>query len=347
MIDDERSHRRYNPLLDEWVLCSPGRLDRPWQGRVEPASNAPRSSYDADCYLCPGNTRARCATNPVYEHTFAFDNDFPALAMRDGASRTPHTAHALLRATPASGRCRVICYTPRHDASLASMSTDEVICTVDAWAAEHDALARESGTRYVQLFENRGQLMGASNPHPHAQIWSTDFVPTQPARKARAQQAYLAEHGSDLLGDYLAAELRSHERVVLANAHWVSLVPFWAQWPFQTMLIPRARATTLGELSPKARRALAELLGATVRAYDALFDCEFPYSMGWAAAPVGEAPGADAGSWRLHAEFLPPLLRSATVRKFVVGYELMAEAQRDITPEEAAARLRAAAATQA
>jgi len=339
MTDDARSHRRYNPLLDEWVLCSPGRLARPWQGRLEPASDAPRPSYDAACYLCPGNERARGARNPVYAHTFAFDNDFPALSPHSGAPDT-HASHTLLRSAPASGHCRVICYTPRHDTSLGSMGTEEVMCTIDAWAAEQEALARQPGTRYVQLFENRGQLMGASNPHPHAQIWSTDFVPTLPARKARAQQAYLAEHGSDLLGDYLAAELRSDERVVTANADWVSVVPFWAQWPFQTMLIPRTRAATLGQLSPDARGALAHLLGETVRAYDRLFDCEFPYSMGWAAAPVG----ADDGSWRLHAEFLPPLLRSATVRKFVVGYELMAEAQRDITPEEAAARLRAAAA---
>jgi UDPglucose--hexose-1-phosphate uridylyltransferase len=340
MTKDERSHRRYNPLLDEWVLCSPARLDRPWQGRVEPANNAPRASYDAECYLCPGNARARGARNPVYEHTFAFDNDFAALSPHGGAPDT-YASHTLLRSAPASGRCRVICYTPRHDASLASMRTDEVMCTIDAWVAEHDALAREPGTRHVQLFENRGQLMGASNPHPHAQIWSTDFVPTLPARKARAQQAYLAEHGTDLLGDYLEAELRSDERVVMANAHWVSLVPFWAQWPFQTMLIPRARVATLSELSLDARGALAKLLRETVRAYDRLFDCEFPYSMGWAAAPAG----ADDGSWRLHAEFLPPLLRSATVRKFVVGFELMAEAQRDLTPEDAAARLRAAAAT--
>ncbi len=332
--DREGSHRRFNPLLDEWVLCSPRRLDRPWQGRVEAVAMPAQAAYEPDCYLCPGNARARGQRNPSYEHTFAFDNDFPAL---DPVAHEQSLRDDLLRTQPESGRCRVICFTPRHDLSLSRMSVADVARVVDTWAAECDALA-SAGAGYVQLFENRGELMGCSNPHPHAQIWATAHVPTMPAKKAATQARYFDSHGSDLLGDYLERELGEQSRIVIANEHWVVLVPFWAVWPFQTMVVPRRRVGVLSQLARDERVSLAAALCDITSRYDNLFDCEFPYSMGWSAAPVG---AEDDPSWRLHCEFLPPLLRSATVRKFLVGYELMAEPQRDLTAEDAAARLRA------
>lgn len=337
--DRAGSHRRYNPLLDEWVLCSPQRLERPWQGRVERPAAPARAEYDPDCYLCPGNTRARGEHNPAYDHTFAFDNDFPAL---DSVARGVARGDELLRSEPETGRCRVLCFTPRHDLSLSRMAVGDIARVVDAWAMESEALAATPGVAYVQLFENRGELMGCSNPHPHCQIWATSHVPTIPAKKAESQSRYFASHGSDLLGDYLEREIAEPSRVVVENEHWVVLVPFWAVWPFQTMVLPRRRVGMLSDLTRDERNSLAAALREITSRYDALFACEFPYSMGWAAAPVGREMDP---SWRLHAEFLPPLLRSATVRKFVVGYELMAEHQRDLTPEDAAARLRATVAT--
>ncbi|SRR6266542_178994 len=341
MSDAIGAHRRYNPLLDEWVLCSPHRLHRPWQGRVEPLHTESRPAYDRDCYLCPGNERARGARNPSYEATFVFDNDYPALTSSSSDADTLD-ASPLLRAEAESGRCRVLCFTRRHDLTLARMSSADIRLVIDAASAECVAMSTPD-IGYVQLFENKGELMGCSNPHPHAQIWATRHVPTIPARKASSQRRYFAAHGSDLLGDYLDDELRASERIVFANAHWVVIVPFWAVWPFQTIVLPRRRVGALDELDNAERDALAMALKQITVRYDALFQCDFPYSMGWAPAP---ANAKNDPSWRLHAEFLPPLLRSATVRKFMVGYELMAEAQRDFSPEEAAARLRDQSAAQ-
>jgi UDPglucose--hexose-1-phosphate uridylyltransferase len=329
-------HRRYNPLLDEWVLCSPHRLQRPWQGQVEDEPPELRPQYDPSCYLCPGNVRANGDHNPAYSHTFAFDNDYPALLPQSDVA--PVNDDDLLVVEPATGRCRVICFSPRHDLTLAEMSAAEIRPVVDAWAGEVTTIGGEARIRYVQVFENRGAMMGASNPHPHCQLWATGHVPMIPARKLLTQRAYFQRNGRDLLGDYLEKELATGARLVFRNEHWVALVPFWAVWPFETMLVPSRRVADLPSLTPDERDALADALHRLSVRYDNLFRTSFPYSMGFHGCPTD---GAEHPYWRLHAVYFPPLLRSATVRKFLVGYELTAEPQRDLTAEDAAARLRA------
>ena len=330
------AHRRYNPLLEEWVLCSPGRLQRPWQGQVDAAPSESLPRYDPSCYLCPGNARAGGARNPSYTSTFAFDNDFPAL--RPAPADTAGAEDDLLAARTASGTCRVLCFSPRHDLTLALMSPAEIRPVVDAWAEEYERLGARDDVAHVQIFENKGEMMGASNPHPHCQVWATDHLPTLSGRRLASQRRHLEAKGSDLLGDYLARELAEGDRVVCENAHWVVAVPFWAVWPYETIVLPRRRVADLPALSGEERDALAEILSRLNVRYDNLFRTSFPYSMGWHARP---ADGGEHAYWRLHASYHPPLLRSATVRKFVVGYELAAEPQRDLTPEEAAAHLRA------
>jgi UDPglucose--hexose-1-phosphate uridylyltransferase len=331
-------HRRYNPLLDEWVLCSPHRLQRPWQGQIEPAPPEDLPAYDPACYLCPGNLRANGARNPSYASTFVFDNDFPALLPYGGPQGGTAEDDGLLRTEPESGVCRVLCFSPRHDLTLARMDAGSIRAVVDAWAEEVTSLGSRSEIRHVQVFENKGAMMGCSNPHPHCQIWATEHVPTGPSRRLAAQQRYLERYGRDLLGDYLARELDEQARVVLRSEHWVALVPFWAVWPFETMVIPMRHVPDLPSLGGEERDDLSDLLARLNRRFDNLFRCSFPYSMGWHGRPTD---GATHACWRLHASYFPPLLRSASVRKFVVGYELAAEAQRDLTPEAAAERLRA------
>ena len=327
-------HRRYNPLLDEWVLVSPQRLERPWQGLVEPPEPEALPAYDAACYLCPGNERAGGARNPAYGSTFAFDNDFPALLPGIPAQESDD---GVLVARSERGVCRVLCFTPRHDLSLARMGVREIRGVVEAWAQESAALAAREAIGYVQLFENKGALMGCSNPHPHCQLWATERVPTLALRKLEMQRAYYETHRRDLLGDYLERELDDGARLVVANEHWVALVPFWAVWPFETMLLPRRRAPSLPALAPEERDALADVMKKLTVRYDNLFRCSFPYSLGWHGRPCD---GGEHPWWRLHAVAFPPLLRSATVRKFLVGFELTAEPQRDLTAEAAARRLR-------
>lgn len=328
-------HRRYNPLLDEWVLTSPQRLARPWQGQVEPTTPETLPAYDPACYLCPGNTRANGDRTPLYTATHVFDNDFPALLPASGDAEFHD---GLLRAESQSGRCRVICFSPRHDLTLARMTTEEIAPVIETWAQEVESLGADDEIEYVQVFENKGAAMGCSNPHPHGQIWASRRVPVIPARKLDAQQRYFRAHGTDLLGDYLAEETERRERVVCANDEWVVLVPFWAVWPFETMLVPVRRVEDLPSLDSTQRAALADIIRRLTARYDNLFRTSFPYSMGWHGRPttLDAHPGC-----RLHAVYFPPLLRSATVRKFLVGYEMTAEPQRDLTAERAAATLRA------
>jgi UDPglucose--hexose-1-phosphate uridylyltransferase len=327
-------HRRYNPLLDEWVLVSAGRTQRPWLGRRERHASAAAVEYDPGCYLCPGNRRASGEANPDYESTFVFTNDFAALR----PDVPPEAIHdGLLRAEVEPGTCRVICFARRHDLTLAEMARPEVRRVVDVWADQ----TAELGERYqwVQVFENRGEAMGASNPHPHGQIWAGTALPNAAAREDRTQRAYLAEHGRLLLLDSVAQE-SGGPRVVVENDDWLVVVPFWASWPFEVLLAARAPTRRLPDLDDRRRDSLASTLIDLLASYDRLFDLSFPYSMGWHQAPFRAGDG-DEHHWQLHAHFFPPLL-DAEKRKFMVGYELLAETQRDLTPEDAADRLRAA-----
>jgi UDPglucose--hexose-1-phosphate uridylyltransferase len=334
----DHPHRRYNPLTGEWVLVSPHRTKRPWRGQVEKPAAEVRPPYEPTCYLCPGNKRVSGAQNPVYESTFVFNNDFPAFLPDTPPS--PPGDNPLLRLESVRGTARVVCFSPRHDLTLPEMEPAAIRRVVDVWAEQMTELGQQY--RWVQIFENKGAVMGCSDPHPHGQIWIGSALPNEPAKEENHQRAYLAEHGSVLLMDYVNLEASRQERVVAQNEHWLAVTPFWAIWPFETLLLPRRHVLRLPDLLDGERNALADILKRLLIRYDNLFEVSFPYSMGWHGAPTGPtAANEDYRHWQLHAHFYPPLLRSATIKKFMVGYELMAEAQRDLTPEQAAERLRA------
>ncbi len=328
----EHPHRRYNPLLGEWVLVSPHRTKRPWQGQQEKADVTRRPQHDPSCYLCAGNTRANGEVNPNYTSTYAFTNDFAALL-----PDTPEfeTHGDLFQSEAVRGECRVICFSPRHDLTLAQMEPAALENVVRTWQNQ----ASELGQVYewVQLFENKGITMGCSNPHPHGQVWAGNWVPQNIQNEDKHQAAYFDQHHSRLLLDYAEEEVKRGERVVVSNVDWVVVVPYWAVWPFETLLLPRFEVARIEDLSESQVSSLSTVMKGLLVRYDNLFQTDFPYSMGWHGAPYRSA---SQSHWQLHAHYYPPLLRSAAVRKFMVGYEMLAEPQRDITPEQAAQRLR-------
>ena len=331
MLDPSQPHRRYNPLVGRWVQVSPHRLDRPWQGDVaDPEPPVP--AYDEGCYLCPGNTHKGGAVNPQYEGVYVFDNDFPALK-DDPASGG--VSDPLFSAEPTRGACRVMCFSPDHSKTLPDLSPAQIGAVVDAWAEQTADLGQRFAN--VQIFENKGAMMGCSNPHPHGQIWATSHEPNEVLTADQTQAAYLAQHARVMLLDLAERELELGERVVEANSDWLAIVPYWAAWPFETLVIPRFKAERMTDLGADQRTHLAAIIKALTTRYDNLFETSFPYSMGWHGAPF---TGSAIEHWQLHAHFYPPLLRSARVRKFMVGYEMMAEPQRDLTPERAAQMLR-------
>ncbi len=338
---DSLPHRRYNPLTGEWVVVSAHRLLRPWLGEQVPAKNNAIPEYSRECYLCPGNRRAGDRVNPKYQSVYLFVNDFPAIVPhRRERTGNNESASELLRQEDVAGVCKVLCYSPRHDLTLARMSLPAIQTIINTWAEQVAELGEKY--RYVQIFENRGDMVGCSNPHPHGQIWACDYIPSEIAREHLQQDRYFKKHGSDLLGDYLASEeaakRRGDNRFVLSNAHWTVVVPYWAYWPFETLVLPKRNIGSLVQTDAAERAALAEVLKTLCTKYDRLFDTNFPYVMGWHGEVSGTPPAT--GHRRLHAHFYPPLLRSAEVRKHRAGFEMLAEAQRDLTPELAAERIR-------
>lgn len=333
----EHPHRRFNPLAKKWVLVSPHRAKRPWQGQVEDAEPDNTPAYDENCYLCAGNTRINGEVNEQYTDTFVFQNDFAAINQD-----TPQVQSddPLFTMTTEQGESRVICFSPDHSKTMPLLSQQALVKVIETWQVQ----SQELGSRYqwVQVFENKGAMMGCSNPHPHGQIWAQQHLPTLVATKHIAQQDYFDTHQTNMLQDYVAREIEALKRVVAVNDDWLVVVPYWAEWPFETLLLPRFAITRLTELNSEQRESLASILKEITTKYDNLFNCSFPYSMGWHGAPFD---GQQHNAWTLHATFLPPLLRSASVRKFMVGYEMLAEAQRDLTAEQAAQRLRAASST--
>ncbi len=326
-------HRRRNPLTGEWILCSPHRATRPWLGQTEKVAGDDRPEYDPDCYLCPGNSRTSGEKNPEYTGTYVFENDFRALL--DEEPRVIKPGHPLLERADVNGTCRVICFSPKHNVTISRMEPAEIVGVINTWKEQTAELSQKY--KWVQVFENKGAVMGCSNPHPHGQIWALSEVPTLPSLEDVNQKAYLEKNGTRLLKDYVELEMEKQERVICANDDWSVVVPYWATWPFETLLLPRFDIKRITDLTAAQTASLAPVMKELLQRYDGLFNCDFPYSMGWHGAPfeVGEGD-----HWKLHAHFYPPLLRSATVKKFMVGYEMMAEAQRDITPETAAERIR-------
>ena len=332
---NEMSHRRLNPLTGEWVLVSPHRTQRPWQGLVDSVASEDQPAYDVHCYLCPGNERAGGVHNPVYESTFVFDNDFPALELNSGSK--VQAAGQLMVARRERGICRVGCFSPRHDLTLARMAPPEIRPVIQMWVEQFKDLGSKDIIQYVQIFENRGAMMGASNPHPHCQIWATESIPNEPKKEQASMRRYFRSYNKCLLCEYARAEISSCERVIFRNANFTAMVPFWAVWPFETLIIVNQHIPDLSFLNTCEQSGLAEVLHKLTSCYDRLFRTPFPYSMGFHQQPTN---GEEHPEWHLHLHFYPPLLRSATIRKHMVGFEMLGTPQRDLTPESAAQRLR-------
>lgn len=341
----EHPHRRLNPLTGQWVLVSPHRAKRPWQGADESPAAAPEQPYDSECFLCAGNTRVSGDVNPAYTGTYVFNNDHAALMPDTPSASSEGTSSKggnLFQFESVQGLSRVVCFSPDHSKTLPELPLSAITEVVNTW----DSQIEELGQRFlwVQAFENKGAIMGCSQPHPHGQIWANSFLPNEVAVKDQHQRDYFQRHGRPLLVDYVRSELADGSRTVVETEHWLAVVPYWAAWPFETLLLPKSHIRRMSELSAEQREDLALALKKLTSRYDNLFQCPFPYSMGWHFAPFFEHSDTDSNDldhWQLHALFYPPLLRSASVRKFMVGYEMLAESQRDLTPEQAAERLRA------
>jgi UDPglucose--hexose-1-phosphate uridylyltransferase len=340
-LAQKNPHRRFNPLKQEWVLVSPNRTQRPWQGQMEKPVVAAALTYDPDCYLCPGNVRAGGARTDKYTSTYVFENDYAALKLDAPRFSSDEEGKGILVAEGESGVCRVICFSPRHDLTLARMSVPEIRKVVDVWGEQYRELGSRDDISYVQVFENRGAMMGASNPHPHGQIWASRSIPNEVVLELRGQGEYLREHGCCLLCAYRELEVRLGERVIAKNDSFVAVVPYWAVWPFEVMILPLRHIADVEAMTDSERDDFAAMLQAVTSTYDRVFDTPFPYSMGLHPKP---SDGEEHPEWHFHVHFYPPLLRSATIRKFMVGYELLGSPQRDITAESAAEVLRQAAA---
>ena len=328
------SHKRFNILTGEWVLVSPHRAKRPWQGQNEAVNNEVRPAHDPSCYLCSGNTRINGEVNPKYTDVFIFTNDFAAL---QNNSPSFQVDEGLFKAQSETGICKVICFSPDHSKSLADMTAEEIQKVVFAWQKEYETLGKEPSINYVQIFENKGAVMGCSNPHPHGQIWSQSTLPNEVDKKNTQQLEYYKNHKMSILEKYIQQELEANERIIFQNDAFVVLVPFWAIWPFETMIVPKKHKKNISELNDDEALQFAEAIAVITKTYDKLFNTSFPYSSGIHQAPTN---GEDNNHWHFHMSFYPPLLRSATVKKFMVGYEMFGTPQRDITAEQAAQRLK-------
>ena len=330
----KHTHRRFNPLTGDWILVSPHRAQRPWQGQQEPLPPDERPEYDPDCYLCPGNERANGEKNPDYKSTYVFINDFSALVpdIPEGQIN-----ESLFKASAERGICKVICFSPNHNLTIPEMRTEEILEVINTWVFEYKQLGSSPFITYVQIFENKGEIMGCSNPHPHGQIWAQASIPNEVKKECDQQLQYYNSHGRTLLSDYLQEELEKNERIIVENEGFIVLVPFWATWPFETMLLPLRPVSNITQLTAKERYDFADIYKKITILYDNIFNISFPYSAGIHQAP---ANGESHPEWHLHMHFYPPLLRSATIKKFMVGYEMLANPQRDITAEQSADQLK-------